>query len=145
MRLESFRILNCFGFVGSGEIELGEPGHLVYFLGRNSSGKTSVLRAISHLEYGEVPAQHPNFVKYETSTEPSLLRARFSVDPSGRRRLSVETLGNGVIQRFSNTPLQIRRGEDGILGYTYLAGDWQSRWAPRPHPRGVLGSHRADL
>jgi len=51
MRLLSFRIRNCFGFVDFGSIDLDVPGNLVYFLGRNSSGKTSVLRAISFMEH----------------------------------------------------------------------------------------------
>jgi hypothetical protein len=54
LRLESFRIRDCFGFADSGEIILGAPGNLVYFLGRNSSAKTSVLRSICHFEYAEV-------------------------------------------------------------------------------------------
>ena len=67
--MESFRIRNCFGFVDSGEIDLSEPGNLVYFLGRNSSGKSSVLRAISCFEYGEVPQEYRNFTNYEAPEE----------------------------------------------------------------------------
>ena len=55
MKLETFRVQNCFGFVDSREIELGVPGNLVYFPGRNSSGKTSVLRAISYFEHEKGP------------------------------------------------------------------------------------------
>lgn len=87
MRLESLRIRNCFGFVDSGMIQLSEPGNLVYLLGRNSSGKTSVLRAISYLEHGRVPHEQPNFANYEATEGLPHLYARFSVDPSAGRNL----------------------------------------------------------
>ena len=102
MRLESFRIKNCFGFWDSGEIDLDDPGNLVYFLGRNSSGKSSVLRAISHFEYDKVPEKHPKFANYEPYTQAPLLRARFSIDSAGSRTLSVDSLMDNVIQAFRN-------------------------------------------
>lgn len=113
MRLESFRIRNCFGFVDSGEIYLGEPGNLVYFLGRNSSGKTSVLRAVSCLEYGQVPAEHPRFENYEPSEKLSFIRGKFSVNPSDDRSLSVAHVVNEVMQQFASTPVRVRQEEDG--------------------------------
>jgi hypothetical protein len=114
LRLESFRIRNCFGFWDSGEIDLGAPGNLVYFLGRNSSGKTSVLRAISYFEYGVVPEQQPNFQNYESIAGKRTLRARFSVDPSAGHKLSVAPLFDEVIQRFANAGLQAGVNEDGF-------------------------------
>ncbi len=113
MKLETFRIRNCFGFVDSREIELGVPGNLVYFLGRNSSGKTSVLRAISYFEHGKVPQEQPNFHNYENLEGVRYLQARYSVDPSEGQRLSLDTIMTGVIQRFGNTPLRITLGEEG--------------------------------
>lgn len=64
LRLESFRIHNCFGSVDSNEIDLSHEGNLPYFLDRHSSGKTSVLRALSYLEVEEIPQQNPKFVNY---------------------------------------------------------------------------------
>ena len=113
LRLESFRIRNCFGFVDSGEINLSEPGNLVYFLGRNSSGKTSVLRAISCLEYGQVPAQHPRFENYERSEALSFMWSVFSVNSSDSNTLSVDNLMSEVVKYFVNTPVQIKQDEDG--------------------------------
>ena len=98
MRLESFRIHNCFGFVDSNEIDLSHEGNLIYFLGRNSSGKTSVLRAPSYLEVEEIPQQHPKFANYEVPAGPSVLRARFSIPSSGTWSLSSNTLVNGVMR-----------------------------------------------
>lgn len=114
MRLESFRIFNCFGFVDSGEIDLAQPNNLVYFLGRNSSGKTSVLRAISHFEHGMTPREHQRFGNYERPEGSPLLRARFSIDAAADNEiLSVDRIVSVVTQRFSNTPLEIEEGESG--------------------------------
>ena len=114
MRLESFRIRNCFGFVDSDEIDFGQPNNLVYFLGRNSSGKTSVLRAISHFEYTKTPEEHPRFQNYERSGGTPLLQAKFSLDADEDGRvLSARHIVDSVIQRFANTPLSIEEGEDG--------------------------------
>lgn len=118
MKLESFRIRNCFGFVDSGEINLSEPGNLVYFLGRNSSGKTSVLRAISCLEYGQVPAQRPRFENYEKPESLAFIRGKFSVDPSESYALSVDNVLGEVVQQFGNTPVQIRQDESGSFSST---------------------------
>lgn len=118
MRLESFHIRNCFGFVDSGEIDLSDPGNLVYFLGRNSSGKTSVLRAISCLEYGQVPAQHPRFENYEKPEKLSFIRGTFSIGSSESRTLSVDNVIGEVIQQFGSTPVQIKQDEDGSFTST---------------------------
>jgi hypothetical protein len=114
MRLEAFQIIKCFGFIDSGEIDLSAPGNLVYFLGRNSSGKTSVLRAISHFEHGQVPAQHPNFENYERTEGLSFARGWFSVDSSGGERLSVDALVRDVVQRLRSTPLEIQQDEESF-------------------------------
>ena len=114
MKLKSFRILNCFGFWDSDEIDLSDPGNLMYFLGRNSSGKTSVLRAISYLELGKKPRDHPNFMNYERLVGSRMLRARFSLDPVGDRRLSVDTLMTNVIQHFGDAGLRAQQEEGGF-------------------------------
>jgi predicted ATPase len=113
VRLESFRIYNCFGFVDSGEIDLSTPANLTYFLGRNSSGKTSVLRAIAAFASARVPAQQINFENYEPPEGPIILRARFSVHASDNRRFSPVELADAVLKRI-NTSLQISRTPDGF-------------------------------
>lgn len=113
MRLESLRIRNCFGFVDSGEIDFALPNNLVYVLGRNSSGKTSVLRALSCLEHGSTPQDYPRFANYEATAGLPHLYARFSVDTSAGCGLSAETLTDAVVAQFGSTSLQIRRGEAG--------------------------------
>jgi AAA ATPase domain len=123
MRLESFRIYNCFGFVDSGEIDLSAPGNLIYFLGRNSSGKTSVLRAIASFVQGRVPAQQVNFENYEPPEGPVLLRARFSVHASDEQRLSAGDVADAVRKRINTTALRIGRSSDGfsIQDRSYVA------------------------
>ncbi len=59
MRLQTFRIRYCFGFVDSGEINLGEPNNLVWVLGRTSSDKSSVLRVLEQLALGKRPDSIP--------------------------------------------------------------------------------------
>ena len=115
MKLESFRIRNCFGFWDSDDIELSHPGNLVYFLGRNSSGKTSVLRAVSHFENRMIPEQHPNFRNYANLAGSRVLQARFSVEPSEHQRLSVDSLLDGVVGQFGSAGLRFEKGEDGFL------------------------------
>lgn len=137
MRLESFRIYNCFGFADSGEIDLGDPGNLVYFLGRNSSGKTSVLRAISCLEYGKVPAQHPRFENYERFDELSFIWGVFSFDPSESSSLSVDNVLGEVIQQFGTTPVQINQDEDGSFISTSATGSSTATVALLDHLRNV--------
>lgn len=114
MRLESFRVFGCFGFRDSGEIELDTPSNLVYFLGRNSSGKTSVLRALCYFEYREVPSEHPNFANYEAYESEPLLRAKFSYDTSTGWKLSTELLATGVLQVANGPQLTLRKDENGF-------------------------------
>jgi hypothetical protein len=108
--------VNCFGFVDSGEIDLSEPGKHVYFLGRNSFGKTSVLRAISYLEYGLIPSEHPSFANYEPPSEDTaFIRGTYSVDASGGEGLSATALVDEVIKRFSDTKLEINRDNEKLV------------------------------
>ena len=116
MRLESLQILNCFGFADSSEIRLGNPGDLVYFLGRNSSGKTSVLRSLSSLEYGVTPQEHPNFENYEMPRGDSMLRARFSLgQPDSDTGLSSEHIVDSMVAHFGTVPVTLRKEDDGYV------------------------------
>ena len=114
MRIESFRIRNCFGFRDSEEIDLGAEGNLVYFLGRNSSGKTSVLRAISYFEYGVVPQQQPNFENYERLVGTRSLQACFSIDSSKGYELSLGSFLGEAIQPFLDAGIQVQQTDDGF-------------------------------
>src|SRR5688572_11314158 len=78
MKLSKFRIINCFGFRDSGEIKLESPSDIIYLLGRNSSGKSSVLKAIESFEAGVVPSEEPNFINFKTTNEQPSLVASFT-------------------------------------------------------------------
>src|SRR5688500_8340510 len=73
MKIASFRIINCFGFRDSGEINLIDSKNLILILGRNSSGKSSLLNTISYFEVENNLADKPNFKNFNDSgIEPSL-------------------------------------------------------------------------
>jgi AAA15 family ATPase/GTPase len=80
MKLIKFRILNCFGFLDSGQVQLADPNNFIYLLGRNSSGKSSLLSAIKYFELGIVPQVQPNFENFNDSGKPSWLIGTFSIN-----------------------------------------------------------------
>lgn len=82
MKLISFQIKNCFGFRNSGVVELINANNLIYILGRNSSGKSSLLNAINYFEVGVTPSEKPNFHNFNKTSETSELIAVFSFKKS---------------------------------------------------------------
>lgn len=80
MRLSSFRIYGCFGFDDSREVDLDPAGGITYLLGRNSSGKTSFLQALLHLESGMKPKDYKNFENFSPPQAPPKLVAQFTCD-----------------------------------------------------------------
>ncbi len=74
MRLETLRIVNCFGFADSGLVEISDNKNLIYVLGRNSSGKSSFLNAIKSFGKGIVPNKIPKFENFDKArdTDPHL-------------------------------------------------------------------------
>lgn len=78
MRLLTFRVCGCFGFHDSGTIDMDPPGGLVSFLGRNSSGKTSLLQALRHFESELVPRSYKNFENFNPPSGPSILTGQFA-------------------------------------------------------------------
>ncbi len=115
MRLESLHIRNCFGFADSGDILVSDPGNLVYLLGRNSSGKTSVLRAISSLHWREVPEKQWRFENYESTGEEPMLRARFAVEPAAASSLNADRIAHLAAQPYRDAGLTTARAGDGYV------------------------------
>ncbi len=79
MKLASFRILNCFGFSDSGEINFLNPNNFVYLLGRNSSGKSSLLNAIDYFEVNRIPSEKRNFLNFNDTGSTASLIATFDL------------------------------------------------------------------
>jgi predicted ATP-dependent endonuclease of OLD family len=81
MRIQSFRICNCFGFRDSGRINLREDRNLIYLLGRNSSGKSMVLTALDSFNLGKIPKDfHENFHNFgKRKSDEEALFAEFAI------------------------------------------------------------------
>jgi energy-coupling factor transporter ATP-binding protein EcfA2 len=111
VRLQTFRIRYCFGFVDSDKIDLREPNSLVWILGRNSSGKSSVLRALEQLAPGKRPDEHPRFANFDPppGDEYGSLEAEFSVAVG---ELSIRPVVQRVVDAFSGMPVEINE-KDG--------------------------------
>ncbi len=69
MRVYGYRIVNCFGFLDSGEIMLFDPTNVIYLLGKNSSGKTSVLTAMEAMSSDRIPRDYPRFENFNNSSD----------------------------------------------------------------------------
>jgi energy-coupling factor transporter ATP-binding protein EcfA2 len=76
MKLERVRIVNCFGF---GDTSADVKPQLLYILGRNSSGKTSLLDAINHLWPARVPQDHPRFENFRRTDGNPQIAGTFHV------------------------------------------------------------------
>jgi energy-coupling factor transporter ATP-binding protein EcfA2 len=106
VRLQTFRIRYCFGFVDSCEIDFGSPNNIVWILGRNSSGKSSVLHALEQLAHGKRPDEHPRFANFDPPPDGRYgrLEAKFSVAVN---ELSIRPVVQRVLDAFSGVPVDI--------------------------------------
>lgn len=98
MKLTAFKIINCFGFRDSGWLNLKDDHNFIYLLGRNSSGKSSVLNAIKYFEWGVTPSEQPNFQNFNDSGDTSSLISKFQLKGSG---LSEEKFKKQLIKKFT--------------------------------------------
>lgn len=103
MKLESFRIINCFGFRDSGQIGLDSAHNFIYLLGRNSSGKSSVLNAIKYFELGIIPRQQQNFKNFNDSGAEPALVATYRLKES---KLSEEDFEQDLIKKLTELGLR---------------------------------------
>ena len=82
MKLKSFQVINCFGFHDSEQINLDSEHNFIYLLGRNSSGKSSVLNGIKYFELGITPSEQANFLNFNDSGATRALVATYRVRES---------------------------------------------------------------
>lgn len=113
MKLKSFQIINCFGFRESRQINLDSAHNFIYLLGRNSSGKSSVLNAIKYFEWGVIPSQQQNFKNFNDSGAESALVATYQLKES---KLSEKDFEEDLIKKFKELGLT----ESEITGNTKL-------------------------
>jgi predicted ATP-dependent endonuclease of OLD family len=127
VKLTAFKIINCFGFRDSGSLNLKDEHNLIYLLGRNSSGKSSVLNAIKYFEWDVMPSEKPNFQNFNDSGEKRALIATYEV---GASKLSEEQFKKDLIKKFSDLRIseahidrntKLKKLFDTVLGiYTEL-------------------------
>lgn len=119
MRLYSYRIVNCFGFLDSGEILLSDSTNVIYLLGKNSSGKTSVLTAMEAMSSDRPPQEFPRWENFGGSSE---LTPRISAHcKRDGLELSVDEFVAGVRQTFE-------RDNQGGAGLPFLTSELNQRF-----------------
>lgn len=106
MEIVWFEAVNCFGFGTHGRINLKAHRNFIYLLGRNSSGKTSLLQALAHLDPSRIPADHRNFENFEPLEATPVLRAQFEIPPTKFHRSDVSRVVRAGLLRSG-----IRQGE----------------------------------
>lgn len=92
MKLIKFKAKNCFGFGESDYFILDSKSEFYTVLGRNSSGKTSLLNSISSLEFGVKPDENKRFKNFSDESE-AYLEAVFELK---KNELKVDLLINDV-------------------------------------------------
>lgn len=105
MKLNAFKIINCFGFQDSGWLNLEDVHNFIYLLGRNSSGKSSVLNAIKYFELGITPSEKPNFQNFNDSGATSALVAIYQLRES---KLSEGKFKENLINKFAELKIDER-------------------------------------
>ena len=126
MRLHAYQIFNCFGFLDSGEILLSDSTNVIYLLGRNSSGKTSVLTAMEVLSSDKTPGDYARFENFGGSSQIApRVAAHCKRDGT---LLSVDQLITSVRKIFE------RDNRDGA-GSPFLASELHQRFWSTLEPR----------
>lgn len=113
MKLSTFQIINCFGFRDSGVVNLINSNDFIYILGRNSSGKSSLLNSIKYFEYGNTPSKMKNFQNFNKPNTQSKLIAKFSFEG---KKISFQKFVEALEKEFakSNIDEQSRKGNTKI-------------------------------
>lgn len=109
MRLQTFRVRNCFGFRDSDGVNLSSRGNLVYILGRNSSGKTALLTAIEALASEKRPEAYERFENFDpTKQDPALIAGFDKPDLAGAQLSAAETFNvQNLAARVRQTLIQV--------------------------------------
>ncbi len=120
MKIKSFRIIDCFGFKDSGWVNLSSKSkhNLFYIIGRNSSGKSTFLRALEAFEYGNTPRDALGFRNYKKVDQDARLGATFELrkgDLSADDLLS--DLSTNLLQGKSSIPADIISSHEPIPNF----------------------------
>lgn len=113
MKLTTFQIINCFGFRDSREVNLLNSNNFIYILGRNSSGKSSLLNSVKYFEYGITPSKMKNYQNFNKPDIQSKFIAKFSFEG---KKLSFQKFAEALEKEFakSNINENSQRGNTKI-------------------------------
>lgn len=111
MKLKSFRIIDCFGFSDSGNINFETCSNkydLFYIIGRNSSGKSSFLRALNSLEYGVTPNKEKGFNNHKGKKQDSRLESIFQLNKNDIKvKTHIDYVKNNLFKDKCGIPLDL--------------------------------------
>lgn len=89
MKLMSFRIVNCFGFKDSTLKGINSPSNLIFILGKNSSGKSTLLNAISELRSNKNLDETSNFKNFNPNENEPKLCGKFSIQSEDKNTFNI--------------------------------------------------------
>ncbi len=99
MKLKQFKAKNCFGFGDSDYLVLDSKSEFYTILGRNSSGKTSLLNAISSLKLDIKPGENKRFRNFSDDSD-AYLQAIFSLK---KTELVIEKMIDTIEKKILST------------------------------------------
>ncbi|KXK09311.1 MAG: hypothetical protein UZ20_WS6002000619 [candidate division WS6 bacterium OLB21] len=120
MKIKSFRIIDCFGFKDSGwvNLESQSKNNLFYIIGRNSSGKSTFLRAVEAFEYGNTPGDALGFKNYKKVDQDARLGAIFELK---KGEISAEDLlsdlSTNLLQGKSGIPTDVINSHEPLTNF----------------------------
>ncbi|MCB1023242.1 MAG: ATP-binding protein, partial [Acidobacteria bacterium] len=101
MKLSTFQIINSFGFRDSGVVNLlNSKDNFIYILGRNSSGKSSLLNSINYFGVNNIPSEQKNFQNFNQASEDPKFIANFVFENS---KLSFDSFSKRLSDKLSGT------------------------------------------
>lgn len=123
MKLKSFRVLECFGFKDSDWVnfESKSKHNLFYVIGRNSSGKSTLLKALYSFGYGKEPRSVEGFENYTKIGQDPRLEATFEVTKKDINVENIiETVKEQLLRGKCNIPEELINSDERLVNFIGL-------------------------